>query len=387
MKTLLPPSTIGIIGGGQLGMMLVREAQRMGYRTVIWEQHEASPASRLADRTIVAPFDDTATVQEIARLADIITYEFENIDAGTVRLLEHSPGVFPSSTLLSISQNRLAEKNELQRRGFPLARFAFAPDVLHLEKAIGEVGLPVVVKTATAGYDGKGQEVIRKDSEVHTLTGRISHHPGGFVIEEFLDLKHEVSVIVARGAGGSQIHFPVAQNFHRENILYASIVPARISANVQTTAESLAISIAESVELTGVLCIEMFVLNDGRILINELAPRPHNSGHYSLDACSISQFEAQLRAICGLPLPTPELQVHCGMINILGRQLLRMNTREMLAIEGAALHLYGKTGVEPKRKMGHITVTGRTNEEVDKRLFAVEQLLGEKSVLSSLHTH
>ncbi len=357
-------------------MMTIREAQRMGYRTIVWDPDPACPASRLADETITASYTDAKASAAMATKADVITYEFENINAATVTTLEQTKTVRPGSSILTISQHRRREKLELRRLGFPTAPFAFATTVTELETAITEIGLPAVVKTATSGYDGKGQTVLRTNADaedfIHTVKGTDE-----YVVEKFVMLQCELSAIVARSLDGNTASFPVAENEHRENILHTSIIPARISEQLRDDAGALACSIAEAFDVIGVICVEMFVTTDGNILVNELAPRPHNSGHYTLDACSISQFEALVRTVCGLPMPTPTLLAPCAMVNILGKHLDQLDLSALLAIEGIKLHLYGKIAVQPRRKMGHISVCGTTAAEVEQRLSSVCAMIKE----------
>lgn len=375
MLTLPPVATIGIIGGGQLGMMLVREAQRMGYRSCIWDPASDCPASRLADYTITAPFSDSSAANELAQRSDVITYEFEHIDASIVQKLEQHYQVFPSSTLLSISQHRLREKAALQEFGIPVVEYKYIPSAEHIGTILNALHYPTVVKTATAGYDGKGQSVIRTPLDKERFIASAKELNGEFIVEKFLNLQCEISVIVARGKDGTSVTFPVAENEHRENILHISRVPARISTELQQEAVRLAHSIAVRLNLIGVLCIEMFVTENNSLIVNELAPRPHNSGHYSLDACTISQFEAVIRTICGLPLPAPQLLSPCAMINILGKHIRGLNVNRLLSIDGVKLHLYGKSKIEPNRKMGHITITAHSPELLQNRLQEIETLL------------
>jgi 5-(carboxyamino)imidazole ribonucleotide synthase len=372
---LLPPATIGIIGGGQLGMMLIREAQRMGYRSAVWDPDPACPAARLADRHIVAPYADAAREEEFLQVADVITYEFEHIDLGVVTDLERRSMVRPGSRLLAVSCHRREEKAELERLGFPVARHAPASDRASLQRAFAGVGFPAVVKTATAGYDGKGQTVLRTHAEADAWLAALPPAAGEYIVEQWLDLECELSVIVARTASGSAITFPVGRNVHRDNILHTTTVPAGVSDELLRSAEELALAVSSSFNLAGVLCVEMFVTSDGALLVNELAPRPHNSGHYSLDACSMSQFEAAVRAVCGLPLPAPRLLAPCVMVNLLGKHLLHADLRALLAIDGAKLHLYGKVRVEPRRKMGHVTVLGSTPDDAAARALRVASLI------------
>jgi 5-(carboxyamino)imidazole ribonucleotide synthase len=378
MKSYLPPAVIGVIGGGQLGMMTIREAQRMGYRTIVWDPSRECPAARLADEAIAAPFDDPNAATILCDNADVVTYEFENIDSRTVEVVERSVPVYPGSTILKIAQHRNEEKSELAKRGFPVVPFRAATGENELREAIAAVGLPVVVKTATSGYDGKGQTVLRTQADEAALLKQVRHDRREFVVEKFIELQCELSSIVVRDGEGAVVAFPISENVHRHNILHRTVVPARVSEGLQKQAKELGRAIIDSFGMRGVLCVEMFVTNEGALLVNELAPRPHNSGHYSLDACTCSQFEALVRAVCGLPIPTPELLTPCAMVNLLGKHLQRLDIRAVMAWEGVKLHLYGKTKTEPNRKMGHITILAQTVEEVAHSVARVEEMIGEK---------
>lgn len=345
----------------------------MGYRTVVWDPDPSSPASRLADQTIAAPFDDQQATEQIGKSADVVTYEFENVDVKAVRRLEERRIVRPGSRILEISQNRKLEKEELRKRGFPTVDYRLASSREEIEVAIRELGYPVVTKTVSTGYDGKGQYVWNSDSDfAHT---RHSDFVGDHIVEEFVPLACELSVIAVRGLRGEVVTFPVAQNVHRENILYSTVVPSQVSPETQAEAEKLGRAVIESFDIVGELCVEMFVTNEGKILINELAPRPHNSGHYTLDACNISQFEALIRSICALPLPVPRLLTPCAMVNLLGRDVAHLHVPSILEVDGVKLHLYGKKENRAKRKMGHVTILGSTQEEVAARLQSVEQII------------
>ena len=375
MKPVLPPATIGIMGGGQLGMMLVREAQRMGYRTCVWEPTTDCPASRLADQTITSPYDDSAALEKFAGVSDVITYEFENIDVDPVAELELLRPLAPASGILSISQNRSREKYELQRRGFPTVPYEIARSREGVAEAIRQIGGPAVVKTTTSGYDGKGQAIIRNTRDAISFVKSLGSSKREYIVEKFAKLKCELSVIGARSRDGRIVIFPVGENEHIDNILHITRVPARIPADLRLKAAEIGKNIMESLDVVGVLCIELFVTEAGELLVNELAPRPHNSGHYTLDACSISQFEALLRALCGLPITKPHLFSACAMINILGDDIERLDYDLLMKEEGIKVHLYGKRRVQQKRKMGHITIMKPTAEAVEKTLRRVEKML------------
>ncbi|MBM4169743.1 MAG: 5-(carboxyamino)imidazole ribonucleotide synthase [Ignavibacteria bacterium] len=379
MNPLLPPATIGIIGGGQLGMMAIREAQRMGYRSIVWDPDPECPASVLANETITAPYADRAAAEHLADCADVITYEFEHIDAETVEWLEQHKTLFPGSSILRVSQHRQIEKEELSRRGFPIVEYRLAATGAELETTFKSLRFPVVVKTVTAGYDGKGQTVIRDAQEVDAFLRGNDSSRSECVVERFIDLQCELSVVVVRGRTGDLCTFPVVENEHRENILYKTTIPANVSPGVQKEATRLAREIAESFDITGVLCVEMFVTREDAVIVNELAPRPHNSGHFSLDACDVSQFEALIRSIAGLHIPQPRLLTPCVMINLLGRNLSALNVEELSRHSGVKVHLYGKKRVEEKRKMGHITVLGETSQHAARMATLVEEHIAPMS--------
>lgn len=367
-----------MIGGGQLGMMAIREAQRMGYRSIVWDPDAECPASRLADETINAPWDDFRAAERLAEKADVVTFEFENISPETVAWLEQRKPVHPGSAILKVSQHRRAEKSELNRRGFPVVEYAVATAREEIASSVQKLGLPVVVKTATAGYDGKGQAVLTSQAELDAFLRSIGGGaPREFVIERFLDLACEISVLVVREDDGTVISYPVQENEHRENILATTLVPARVPKAISDEAVKMARNIIESFGIIGVLCVEMFVTRDGHVIVNELAPRPHNSGHYSLDACDISQFEALIRAICGVPFHVPQLLAPCAMVNLLGRNLDALQVNLLMEIPGVKLHLYGKRRREPKRKMGHVTVLGPSQQHVLGLLPRIYELIGE----------
>lgn len=375
-RPALPPAVIGIIGGGQLGMMTIREAQRMGFRSVAWDPDPDCPAGRLADEIITAPFSDTAAADSLAASADVITYEFEHIDAAVVRSLESRRRVRPGSDILRVSQNRRIEKEELRRNGFPVVEYTIILNEPELRNAVEQIGLPVVLKTTSAGYDGKGQEIVTTPGEVDDFARRWK--PGTeYAVEKYLELSCELSVIVARDDNGGIWDYPVAQNVHRENILHSSIVPAAVDPRIASNATALARSVIERFSIVGILCVEMFVTKDGRVLVNELAPRPHNSGHYSLDGCDCSQFEALVRIVTGLPMREPALLSPCAIVNLLGKHLERLDVSALQKIPGAKLHLYGKKRVEPRRKMGHVAMVRPTAAEVLEGIEQVEKMIGE----------
>ncbi|MFS0840440.1 5-(carboxyamino)imidazole ribonucleotide synthase [Paenibacillus sp. 1P03SA] len=361
-KVIPPGSTIGVLGGGQLGRMLALAGRNMGYRFVTLEPGADSPCGQVADRQIQASYGDVDAARELARVSDVITYEFENVDAAVTKLLTQEAYVPQGSALLYTTQHRLREKRAIEAAGVRVAPYAEIASEEDLRAAVGKFGTPCVLKTATGGYDGKGQWVIRSADEIPDAFAELSRAGTDLVLEQFIRFEKEISVIAARSPRGEVKAFPAAENIHVENILHMSIVPARISASVQEEAERLAIRIAESMEAVGLIAVEMFLTRDGELFVNELAPRPHNSGHYTMEACLTSQFEQHVRAICNLPLGPTELLTPVVMVNVLGEHmepLLKWFCSEESAASGGVtpkLHLYGKDEAKTKRKMGHINL-------------------------------
>jgi 5-(carboxyamino)imidazole ribonucleotide synthase len=351
-----PGGTIGVLGGGQLGRMLAQAAIRMGYRMQVYEPQAKCPAGAVAHKEINAPYEDIAALSAFAKECDVVTYEFENVPAGPLRAIEGLTRLRPHWSVLETAQNRSREKNWLRNHGLPHARFAEVPAGGDLEAGIRSVGVPCVVKTADFGYDGKGQLKVMTAGDIAPAVARFAGHP--VVIEQFVDFACEVSAVVARGEDGLMEVFPIAENIHTNHILDFSIVPARVTPAVVAAAGRMAREIAEKIGLVGVMGVEMFVTQDGEVLVNELAPRTHNSGHYTMDACNVSQFEQQVRAICGLPLLDPVLRSPVVMVNILGDAWKAGDPdwTRITADPGVRLHLYGKAEARPGRKMGHFNV-------------------------------
>jgi len=354
---ILPGATIGVLGGGQLGRMFAQAAARMGYRVHVFDPNSGCPAGEVAAKEVNAEFTDAAALAAFAAECDVVTYEFENIPVEPLRKLQPAVLLRPDPTVLWIAQNRLREKTWLKEHGIPHARFAESGQGVGIVEAARQIGMPCVVKTADFGYDGKGQRKIRTIDEAATVSAEFAGRP--WVMETWVDFACEVSVVVARGGDGDVRTFPVAENVHENHILSQSIVPARIGESVAREAREIAVRIAERLELVGLIGVEMFVSPDGSVLVNEIAPRTHNSGHYTMDACTLSQFEQQVRAVCGLPLGRPELMSPAVMVNLLGDLWSRGVPPwvKVLQIDGVALHLYGKREARPGRKMGHMTVT------------------------------
>ena len=377
IKKILPGSTIGIIGGGQLGMMTVQAANKLGYKTVIWDPEKNAPAFKFADKIICKSFSDLSAAVEIAELSDVVTYEFEHIDYENIKVIEKTKSVFPPSELLYISQHREREKESLRKNGFPIVPFKSINNVNEIKNTILEIGLPVVVKTTTHGYDGKGQWIISNENEIENLIHNFRNSEIEAVIEKFIELEKEFSVIVASNGNGIFENFPVIENEHRLNILHKSIVPSNLKNEIIETAITISKNIAKSYNLIGILCVEMFLDKSGKIFVNELAPRPHNSGHFSIDACNISQFEMLVRTICGLEIMEPKIVSQVAMVNLLGKHLNKIDFTKLNEIEGTFLHLYGKSENRELRKMGHINILAKSENELLNKILTVEKLIGE----------
>ncbi len=374
-RVFLPGSTVGVMGGGQLGRMFAIAARRMGYRVHTFSPDEDTPTGQLADREVAAAYDDEAAVRDFARGIDVLTFEFENIPSQTVAWASEECEVRPSGRVLHTCQHRLREKLFLVGAGLPLPRFEQIESEADLTHAVAKLGTPCVLKTAAFGYDGKGQTKIDGDTDLAATWARYEGTPA--VLEAWVPFAREISVIVARSAAGQTVSYPVCENQHAHHILDLTLVPARIAHDVAARARQLAGRVAEALGLIGILAVEMFELPDGEILINELAPRPHNSGHFSFDASITSQFEQQLRAVCGLPLGSGELLRPCAMANLLGD--LWANGEPDWAAAAAfpevKIHLYGKAGARPGRKMGHLVAFGADPAEAASRVVAARHAL------------
>ncbi|HEY1109618.1 MAG TPA: 5-(carboxyamino)imidazole ribonucleotide synthase [Opitutaceae bacterium] len=356
-----PGNTLGILGGGQLGRMLGQAAQSLGYRVHVYEPTGPCPAGAVANREINGSYDDTAELGAFARECAVVTYEFENIPSAPLEAIAPFTALHPRASVLHTTQNRQREKAWLKANGFPHVRYAEALDG-EIGPAVESVGLPCVVKTADFGYDGKGQMKLVDAADLERA--RAIFRGRRCVVERWVEFTCEVSVIVARSSVGEARAFPVAENIHTHHILDFSIVPARIDPRVARDAEVLATAIAEKLGVVGLLAVELFVTTGGEVLVNELAPRPHNSGHWSMDGCETSQFEQHVRAVCGLPLGSVAIRQPTVMVNILGDAWKWKDGRvvgdpawsAILSEPRARLHLYGKTEPRPGRKMGHFTV-------------------------------
>lgn len=384
-KTIPSGSTIGILGGGQLGRMMTLSGTNLGYRFVTLDPTPKSPCGQVAGQ-IVAAYHDQDAAKQLAEVSDVITYEFENVDAQVAELLEQSSYVPQGSKLLYTTQHRIREKQAIEAAGVKVAPYAIIRSKEDLRNAVNQLGLPSVLKTATGGYDGKGQWVIRSEQEIEPAFTELSQSGTELVLEQFIPFTKELSVIAARSPRGEIATFPVAENIHVNNILHTSIVPARVTDHILEKANTLAVKLAESLGMVGLLAVELFLTESGELYVNELAPRPHNSGHYTMEACTTSQFEQHVRAICNLPLGEAALLTPVVMVNVLGEHVeavqAKMLTGNWLTEAGDVekvgllkqgvehvipkVHLYGKEGTVSKRKMGHISLLCENVEDALK---------------------
>lgn len=350
-----PDSTIGILGGGQLGRMLAIAAAKLGLKCHVLSPDPHSPAFEVVRRGTIADYTDTEALDRLAADADVITYEFENIPAETALFLSSRRPVLPDPGVLAITQDRLVEKNFIATQGIGTARFVNVEHRADLEDALAEIGRPAVLKTRRFGYDGKGQAAIRIGTDLDAAWKAVGGQPS--ILEAFVPFEREVSVVAARAYDGQIECFDVTENEHRDHILKVSRAPAAVSSASAAEATAIARRLAEGFGYVGVMAVEMFLLREGgteRLLVNEIAPRVHNSGHWTLDGASVSQFEQHIRAIAGWPLARPQRRGQAEMINLLGSEVDEAS--RWLATPGASLHLYGKSAVREGRKMGHVTV-------------------------------
>ncbi|MGC6425416.1 MAG: 5-(carboxyamino)imidazole ribonucleotide synthase [Akkermansiaceae bacterium] len=361
---ILPGGTLGILGGGQLARMLSLDARRLGYRTVVWSGTPAAePTEGVSDVVINKPFDDLDALATFTAQVDVVTVEFENIPLETLRAVEEQVNLYPSSESIGVSQHRSREKTFLQENEIPCAPFAFINSLDDLKRAYTEIGPIGVLKTAAFGYDGKGQVKLTSADQLEDAWESVEGQPS--VLEGFIDFDCEISVLVVRGAEGEMVSFPAVENRHRHHMLDLTIAPAQVSDQVLADAAKIAGEIVEALDYRGLLAVEFFVEKSGRVLVNEMAPRPHNSGHFSMNGAVTSQFEQQLRAVCGLPLGSPELHGQSVMLNLLGDmwhgEPRELDTAKIFETEGAKLHLYGKSDPGTRRKMGHVNLVGGPN--------------------------
>lgn len=366
---ILPGQTLGILGSGQLGRMLAMVAKRLGYQVVVFSPEAASPTAQVCDSEIVASYDETEALARFAALVDVVTLEFENIPVSALETLSAMVPVRPGPSVLQVAQHRLREKTYLQDNGFPVTPFVAVRSLDDLERAVASLGRPAVLKTAGFGYDGKGQHKITADSPLDAVWASfdVPQGVGEAILEAYVPFIKELSVLVARNPQGDVACFGPIENQHRHHVLHTSVVPAQVPTVVAQTACTMAQDLATTLDMVGVLCVEFFLTADETLLINEIAPRPHNSGHLTIEAAVTSQFEQQLRAVCGLPLGSFSLRTPAAaMVNILGDAWTPSppDWPQVLAQPGCTLHLYGKAQPKPGRKMGHITALGNTSEQV-----------------------
>jgi 5-(carboxyamino)imidazole ribonucleotide synthase len=379
MKAVLPGATLGVMGSGQLGRMFAIAARRMGYRVHTFSPDSDTPTGQVSDREYQHAYEDLDAVREFARGVSVVTFEFENVPAESVEAAAALAPVRPSGAVLYTTQNRLREKNFLARNGFPVAPFRHVASREELTAALADIGRPAVLKTAGFGYDGKGQTRIDSEEDAESAVGALKGQEG--VVEAFVDFEREVSVVAARTAGGEFAHYGVVENAHSRHILDLSIAPARVDEATAREAVEIARSVLESLDVVGVMCVEFFLTREGRLLVNELAPRPHNSGHLTFDASLTSQFEQQLRAVCCLPLGSTELMRPAAMANLLG-DLWRDGEPDWgaaLKFPDVKLHLYGKTEPRAGRKMGHLTALASTPEEAARKVTGARAALTRAS--------
>jgi 5-(carboxyamino)imidazole ribonucleotide synthase len=361
-RPILPGATVGVLGSGQLGRMFAIAARRMGYRVHTFSPDTDTPTGQVADLEIVAPYEDLDAVKRFARQVRVVTFEFENVPAETAAAAAEFTLVRPRGEVLHTTQNRLREKRFLAANGFPVAPFREVQSLDELNGAMAEIGPKAILKTAGFGYDGKGQIKLHAFTAAEEAWRRMDGQQ--CVLEQWIAFEKEVSVVAARGADGSFTHYGVVENEHKNHILDLTRAPGRVTDAVAAEAIEITRAVLEKLDVVGVLCVEFFLAPGGQLLINELAPRPHNSGHFTFDACVTSQFEQQLRAACGLPLGSTELLRPAAMANLMGDlwDTGEPDWAAALALPDVKLHLYGKTSARPGRKMGHLTAMAATSE-------------------------
>ena len=375
MSPILPGSTIGVLGSGQLGRLFAIAARRMGYRVHTFSPDDDTPTGQVSDREIAAPYEDLDAVRAFARDVDVVTFEFENVPGETARAAEEIVPVRPGGDVLHVVQNRIREKTFLSRAGFPVTDFAPIESEADLANAVATIGAPAVMKTARSGYDGKGQAKIESGAEASAAWEALGRREA--ILERFVPFEREISVVVARALDGSTADFGAIENEHRRHILDVSSAPAGVGPAVAAEAVGIAQAIAARLGVVGVLCIEFFVEPGGKLLVNELAPRPHNSGHLTMDACVTSQFEQQLRAVCGLSLGSTEYLRPAAMANILGDlwEDGEPDWQAVCSLPEIKLHLYGKSQARPRRKMGHLTALAPTAAQAHEAVVSARRAL------------
>jgi 5-(carboxyamino)imidazole ribonucleotide synthase len=375
LRSIRPGAALGVLGSGQLGRMFTLAARSMGYRVHTFSPEEDTPTGQVADVEVTASYEDLEALRAFAGRVEVVTFEFENVPIEAIDAVEALVPVRPSGVALHTAQQRAREKTFLADRGFPTAPFARAITLDELWDGVARIGTPAVIKTAVWGYDGKGQHRVTTPADVEHIWSALGHQEA--VIEKFIDLQAELSVVAARGLDGEIVEYIPFENRHRNHILDVTTVPAAIPPGVEERAREITRAILEELQYVGVLCVEFFLSTSGELLVNELAPRPHNSGHLTIDAAVTSQFEQQVRAICGLPLGSPELLRPAAMANLLGDLWADGEPNWVAACRFAEtkLHLYGKEHARPGRKMGHLTALGRTAQEAQDRVVAARDAL------------
>jgi 5-(carboxyamino)imidazole ribonucleotide synthase len=374
-RVIAPGAALGVLGGGQLGRMFAIAARRMGYRVHTFSPDDDSPAGQVADLEVTATYEDLEALRTFAHGVEVVTFEFENVPVEAIDAVEALVPVRPSGVALHTAQQRAREKTFLADRGVPTAPFAAATTLDELWDAVARVGTPAVIKTAAFGYDGKGQHKVATPADVEHIWTAIGHQAA--VVEKFINLQAEISIVAARGVDGEVAAFPPFENRHRNHILDLTTVPAAIPPAVGRRAVEITRTILEELQYVGVLCVEFFLSTEGDLLVNELAPRPHNSGHLTFDAATTSQFEQQVRAICGLPLGAVDIPRPAAMANLLGDLWVdgEPNWAAACRFTDVKLHLYGKNNPRPGRKMGHLTAVGTTVQEAQDRVIAARDAL------------
>jgi 5-(carboxyamino)imidazole ribonucleotide synthase len=373
-KIIHPGKTIGVLGSGQLGRMFAIAARRLGYRVHVFSPDDDTPTGQVADVEIQSSYDDLDAVAEFAGRVDVVTFEFENVPAETIHVVDRFAPVHPAGRVLHTTQQRLREKSFLRNAGIPVTPFRAIRSLEQL-RAVPEREFPAVLKTAAWGYDGKGQVMIESLAEADDAW--LELNAGETILEQFVNFECELSIVAARGSDGEFVHYGPIVNVHRNHILDLSVTPSELSPSVREEAGNIAQAILEELDVVGVLCIEFFLTSDGQLLVNELAPRPHNSGHLTIDAHATCQFEQQVRAVCGLPLGMPTQLHPAAMANLLGDiwQPGSPPWHRALTLPDVKLHLYGKREARPGRKMGHLTALADTPQAAMKNVIAARERL------------
>jgi len=374
-QPILPGATIGVLGSGQLGRMFAIAARRMGYRVHTFSPQTDTPTGQVADVEVTAPYEDLEAVKRFAKAVNVVTFEFENVPAAAAAAAVENVPDRPDGSVLHVTQNRLREKTFLAQNGFPVPPFRPIQSPAQIRSALNELGCPAVLKTAGYGYDGKGQSKLTSPGQAESFA--IDTSCPESILESFVDFESELSVIAARALNGDFVQWGVIENTHRNHILDVSVAPADLSPSIEREAIEITRHVLEQLNVVGVLCVEFFLTRQGRLLVNELAPRPHNSGHLTFDACVTSQFEQQLRAVCGLPLGSTELLRPAAMANLLGDLWLDGEPRwsSVLRMPEVKLHLYGKLSPKSGRKMGHLTASAASAPQAVKLVSEARDLL------------